>query len=282
MRVLVTGLSGFTGAYLRQELENHANEVVGLKANLTDWAAVASEVLSVQPDAVIHLAAISYVPDGDSLDVYAVNTLGAQGLLEALLKLSKPLQKVILASSSNVYGMREGVLDETMCPQPVNHYGCSKLAMEHIAMTYAERLPIVITRPFNYTGIGQSEKFLIPKIVSHFRQRLPVIELGNIDVSRDFSDVRWVAAAYRALLESPQTAGEYNLCSGEMLSINQILQMLEQASGHRIEVQVNPDFVRANDIMQQCGSAGRIKSLMPHDNAAVNNFSETLKWMLAG
>jgi len=280
MKVLVTGLGGFTGAHLERELEQHGHAVTGLQADLTDWDAVAREVAAVQPEAVIHLAAISFVPSGDSADVYAVNTLGTQGLLEALARLTVAPKKVILASSSNVYGMRPGVLDESICPKPVNHYGCSKLAMEHIAETYADRLPTVITRPFNYTGVGQDENFLIPKIVSHFKRRSPVIELGNIDVSRDFSDVRWIACAYRHLLEDGEHVGIFNLCSGRLISIKQVINILAELTGHHIDVVVNSAFVRKNDIKEQCGSAEKINSLMNDDAGKVKNFTETLKWMV--
>jgi nucleoside-diphosphate-sugar epimerase len=279
MKVLVTGLGGFTGAYLERELAQHGHAVTGLQADLTDWDAVAREVAAVQPEAVIHLAAISFVPSGDSTDVYAVNTLGTQGLLEALARLPAAPKKVILASSSNVYGMRAGVLDESMCPKPVNHYGCSKLAMEHIAETYTARLPIVITRPFNYTGVGQSDKFLIPKIVSHFKSRSPEIELGNTDVARDFSDVRWVASAYRVLMESSDLSGEViNLCSGNATSISTIITILEELSGHKVDIRVNPEFVRDNDIKMQSGDNGKIGDIM--SGYVSCDIKSTLDWML--
>lgn len=277
MKILITGLTGFTGLYLKQELEQHGHQVVGLAADLTNWGAVEAEVCELQPDAVIHLAAISFVPAGESLDVYAVNTLGAQGLLEAFTRLACPPKKIILASSANVYGMREGIVDETMCPQPINHYGCSKLAMEHIAATYHEKLPIIISRPFNYTGIGQPDNFLIPKIVKHFVEKRPVIELGNIDVERDFSDVRWIAGGYRALLESGVPGECYNLCSGQVWSIETILRTLERITGHHLEVKVNPAFVRSNDIKHQGGNAEKLLALRTMPKAP--DFSQTLQWM---
>ena len=107
-----------------------------------------------------------------------------------------------MASSANVYGNSTlEVLEETAVTQPANGYAVSKLAMEYVAKTYMARLGIVITRPFNYTGVGQEPRYLIPKIVNHFQDRALHIELGNIDVARDFSDVRDIARLTDCLLK---------------------------------------------------------------------------------
>ncbi len=283
MKVLVTGLDGFTGSYIKNELESAGYTVVGLSADLRDWQAVSEEISALKPDSVLHLAAVSFVPAADSGDarVYEVNTLGTQGLLEALLPHASRLQRIVIASSSNVYGRHDGRISESQCPKPVNHYGCSKLAMEFIAETYLDRLPIVISRPFNYTGVGQDNSFLVPKIVSHFREQAACIELGNIDVYRDFSDVRWIASAYRVLLERSVVGEKYNLCSGEATSIKQILSLLEQESGHQIDIRINDKFVRANDIKLQVGDPSLINELMGESDIG-NDASRTLRWMLHG
>jgi nucleoside-diphosphate-sugar epimerase len=174
------------------------------------------------------------------------------------------------------------VIDESVCPAPVNHYACSKLAMEHMAHTFFERLPIVMTRPFNYTGVGQDEKFLIPKIVSHFKRQAPFIELGNLDVSRDFSDVRDVAAAYVALLLDAQgVEGQtFNVCSGRAHSLREVLNMAERISGRSMEIRVNPAFVRSNEVPRLLGSGLKLQQLtglsprIPLD--------ETISWMING
>ena len=146
-----------------------------------------------------------------------------------------------------------------MCPQPANHYGISKLAMEHMAWMYRDKLPIIIARPFNYTGIGQSEQFLIPKIVSHFKRKEKVIELGNLHVAREFNDVEFVCEVYEKLLRSSFVSETVNLCSGKAISLLEIIAYMNQISGYNIEVKVNPLFVRENEIKRLVGSTKKLK-----------------------
>ena len=106
------------------------------------------------------LRRVAFVAHGNAEDFYRVNVLGTLNLLQALAKLDRAPERVIIASSANVYGTPDvGMLDESLCPAPVNHYACSKLAMEHMVRPWFSRFPILITRPFNYTGPGQSEAF---------------------------------------------------------------------------------------------------------------------------
>src|SRR5271166_3798160 len=205
--VLLTGAGGFTGRYLQKALEGRGYRVVPLQhegpnpCDLTDPATTECAVRDARPDAVLHLAALSFVGHGNPEEFYRVNVLGTLNLLQALAGLKSPPQRVLIASSGNVYGTPDiELLDESVCPAPVNHYANSKLAMEHMVRSnWFNRLPIVITRPFNYTGPGQAKHFLIPKIVWHFRDRAAFNELGNLEISRDFSDVDDVVAAYIAL-----------------------------------------------------------------------------------
>ncbi|SEP46904.1 NAD-dependent epimerase/dehydratase family protein [Pseudomonas sp. Snoq117.2] len=271
---LVTGASGFTGRYLIQALKARGFKVVGfgssatgadvtLACDLTDKAAVAAAVGQAQPDWVIHLAALAFVGHADQEAFYQVNLFGTLNLLEALGALERQPQRVLIASSANIYGTPGiEVIDESVCPAPVNHYACSKLAMEHMVATWYERLPIVITRPFNYTGPGQDERFLIPKIVGHFARGEPVIELGNLDVSRDFSDVRDLAQAYLGLLDSDYRSCPVNVCSGKATALRAIIEMMERIAGYSIEVRVNPAFVRANEIPTLRGSDARLRKIV--------------------
>ena len=290
--VLVTGAGGFTGSYLVPALRSKGYGVVGmgegtsssdrdLACNLMDAAAVRAAVLEARPTHVVHLAALAFVGHSDARAFYDVNLFGTLNLLEALAALPELPRKVLIASSANIYGTPGvEVIDESICPAPVNHYACSKLAMEHMVRTWFDRLPIVMTRPFNYTGIGQDEKFLIPKIVSHFKRRAAKIELGNLDVSRDFSDVRDVAAAYVGLLESDVQSEAFNICSGEAVALRTVLDIMTRKTGHTMAVEVNPAFVRPNEIPVLRGSHHKLTEAIGF--APRHALEDTLAWMLQG
>ena len=273
-RILVTGASGFTGPFLVKALLARGYAVYSLgasgtegetvvTADLLDKSSLEQVVQSVRPDAVIHLAALSFVNHDTAEDFYRVNTIGTLNLLKALDDLEPSPSRIIIASSANVYGTPAvEQISEDMCPSPVNHYGASKLSMEHLVAAGYPQLPVTITRPFNYTGPGQQERFLIPKIVSHFRRREPVIELGNTDIARDFSDVRDIVGYYVALLEAEREVSPVNLCSGQAFSISEVLDMMADIAGYRIKVVVNPLFVRANDIPVLTGDNRRLAEVI--------------------
>jgi nucleoside-diphosphate-sugar epimerase len=280
MRVLVTGLDGFTGHYVQRELEKHGHEVFGLKADLTDLDAVKKDVQSLRPEAVIHLAAISFVGHGDANAIYQVNLIGTRNLLDALAWQANRLQCVLLASSANIYGNAAGgVLDESVNPSPMNDYAVSKLAMEYMARLWMDKLPIVITRPFNYTGVGHDVRFVIPKLVESFLRGADSIELGNLDVEREFNDVRVVCEAYSRLLQHGQPGQTYNVCSGRPESLKSVIEALKQITGHNLQINANPDFVRANEVHRLCGDTARLEACIgPLQHPPLE---ETLRWMLS-
>lgn len=261
MKILLTGANGFTGRHFQEAAYAAGHEIVPLKANLADKTSLSSEVGSVVTDAVVHLAAISFVGHADETGFYAVNTVGTTNLLAALanLPVGQRPGKVLVASSANIYGNCEASpIGETQPSAPVNHYAASKLAMEHLALSYLDRLPIVVTRPFNYTGPGQAPSFLIPKLVDHFARRAPVIELGNLHVEREFNDVRMVVETYLKLLAHGEPGQIYNVCSGQPHSLQSVYDRLVQLTGHRPDIRVNPAFVRANEVHRLCGSPEKL------------------------
>lgn len=290
-RVLITGAQGFTGHYVAAELRAHGWEVWGVgshaqpedacyrQADLLDADGLKCVVDEIRPQAVVHLAAIAFVGHGDAGDFYRVNVVGTRNLLEALAPHAQGLRCVLLASSANVYGnATEGVLDEATPPDPVNDYAVSKLAMEWMARLWLHKLPLVVVRPFNYTGVGQSESFLVPKIVGHFKRREPMIELGNLDVWRDFSDVRTVAFVYRRLLELAPAGKTFNVGSGRTHSLRDVLALAAEASGHQLEVKVNPAFVRASEVRSLCADTSLLRATIgPWPEIPL---ADTIRWML--
>ena len=279
MLTLVTGVEGFTGHFVKAELEANGHIVVGLNSDLTDANAVTDEVLEIQPEAVIHLAGIAFVGDENANAFYDVNLVGTRNLLDALSKQASKLSSVLVTSSANVYGNTTGgVLDENVPPNPSNDYAVSKLAMEYMTRLWDKKLPLCIVRPFNYTGIGQNEKFLIPKIVKHFRDKKSVIELGNLDVWREFGDVRTVATIYRMLIENCPAGETLNVCTGQTYSLKEVISLCEKLTGHKIEIKVNPEFVRENEVRELKGDNSRLLKLV--DDFNLYAFEETLSWML--
>jgi nucleoside-diphosphate-sugar epimerase len=289
-RALVTGLRGFTGYYVARELTAAGYRVFGTvlpgeptgpdiyTVDLCDRAAVDRMVDEVQPDVVAHLAGIAFVAHENADLIYNVNVLGTRNLLAALVRNRHQPSAVLLASSANVYGNSMATLiDESVLPSPANDYAVSKLAMEHMAQLWFDRLPIIIARPFNYTGVGQDDVFLLPKIVKHFRQRAGQIELGNLAIARDFSDVRMVATAYRRLLAVKPAGQAFNVCSGSAHSLKEVLGMMGDIAGYRIDVEVNPAFVRPKDVIRLVGSNAKLTSAI--GELQPTPLDETLRWM---
>jgi len=248
--------------------------------SLNDSEMLRDLLMEIRPVYVVHLAAVSFVAHTDPDAIYNANLLGTRHLLEALCTVAPGLEAVLLASSANVYGnATEGVLDESAPIAPANDYAVSKAAMEYLARLYNRRLPLVITRPFNYTGVGQAEQFLIPKIVAHTRRRAEIIELGNLDIARDFCDVRQVAYAYRRLLETPAAIGEtVNICSGSAYTLQYVLKQAAAISGHHLDVRVNPAFVRSADVKNLFGCKTKLESLI--SELPPITLSDTLRWMI--
>lgn len=278
MRILLTGADGFTGRHFTQAAKAAGHEVTPCAVDLADRPGLAEAARTCQPDAVVHLAGIALVSHADSRAFYDVNLFGTLNLLDALAALKNP-PRVLLASSANVYGNTQASpIGEEQPPAPVNHYAMSKLAMEHMARNYADRLPIFISRPFNYTGPGQAPTFVVPKLVEHFARRKPVVELGNMDVEREFNDVRFLCGAYLGLLASAQASQTYNICTGNTYTLNGLLGLLRELSGHELEVRVNPAFVRANEIKRLAGDPARLQRTV--GDVPVPTLRSTLSWML--
>lgn len=280
MKILLSGAHGFTGVQFTRSALAAGHEVLPLKTDLTNASALSEEVAALDFDAVVHLAAISFVGHSDSRAFYDVNLFGSLNLLDAVKAAGRPLRKVLLASSANVYGnCEQSPIAESQTPAPVNHYAMSKLAMELMANARADGLPLVVTRPFNYTGPGQAPQFVIPKLVDHFRRRAPAVTLGNLDVEREYNDVRFVCEAYLRLLQEPAATGTYNVCTGVTHNFAGVIGILESLTGHRLEVRTDVALMRANEVHRLCGDPSRLRETIGEPPAYA--LKQTLSWMLS-
>jgi GDP-6-deoxy-D-talose 4-dehydrogenase len=283
-KVLITGINGFTGDYLKKYLEGNNYEVFGIsnlpsdnkanvfKCDITDKEEVVTILKKIKPNYVVHLAAISFVQHSNVEEIYKINVIGTQNVLEACLEIKESIKKIVLASSASVYGnCPESILSENFCPNPINHYGISKLAMEHMSKTYFQKLPIIITRPFNYTAPGHGEQFVIPKIAKAFVNREKTLELGNLNVFREYNSIHFVCDVYFKLMKSNATSEIVNIASGNTHSLKEILCLFEKESNHSLEIKINPQFVRNNEIERLAGDTTKLKELIDLScNSSIN------------
>jgi GDP-4-dehydro-6-deoxy-D-mannose reductase len=270
VRVLVTGSRGFAGGWLVRHLKDCGDEVVELPPGLDvrDSEALAVAVAAAAPDAVCHLAAQASVGRSWTApeETFSVNTLGTLNLCLAAATLEQP-PRVLLVSTAEVYGrvshqrmpVRE---DEPFAP--VNPYAASKAAAEMAGLQawLGQGLPVVRARSFNHTGPGQAEGFVVPDLAVQVARAakgdLDRIATGNIDVSRDMSDVRDVVRAYRELLLKGEPGEAYNVCRGEAVAISFVLRRLMELAGVDVPVEADPARYRHTDVPVHVGDPGRL------------------------
>lgn len=183
-----------------------------------------------------------------------------------------------LARSATIYGNAAAAfIDEDTPYAPANEYAVSKPAMEHMARLSSDRLSILIARPFNYSVVGQCEHYPLPKIVAHFRRRARVIELGILDIERDFSNVCVVAHCYTRLIEVGPADKIYNVCSGPSHTLMDVLAMMARVSGYMSEIRVSTAFVCANEVERLHGSRHRLEEVIgPTEDIPL---MDILRWM---
>lgn len=259
MKVLVTGARGFVGPYLVDELRRHGHDVVPTSLNhparcdLSDTAAVERLVKEVSPEAVAHLAAISHVPGAwkDPKAVERANVGNTERLCRALSENGKPVV-FLLASSAMVYGGGTGssYFHEKSKPHPSNPYGQTKLLAESAAKKFeGNNVRVYVARAFNHTGPGQTDDFLIPALSARIKraENGAAIPVGNLNVARDFSDVRDIVRAYRLILEKRPRQRLFVLGSGKATPLKKILGTLVGFSKKRISLEVDAALLRPSD-----------------------------------
>lgn len=311
MRILITGASGFVGPYCIAALRNNldAAQIIGLsrsidsypenfeqpdemvELDICDQIKVNEVIKETKPDHIIHLAGVSNVPisERDPTVAWRVNVLGTLNLAHAALNHAKNVQ-FIFAGSGQIYGdtAQSGkAIDEGGLVCPNNEYSATKAAADLALGSLANRgLRSVRFRAFNHTGPGQTGDFVLASFVSQIAKieaglQEPVLSVGNLDVERDFMDVRDVAKAYMlAVLNAERIAhGEiFNLCSGTYYRLRSLLDILLSLTTEKIEVRTSALKVRSNDIQRFVGDPSKAARAL--DWKPECDISDTLEEML--
>ena len=271
-RILVTGIEGFAGGHLARHLADARHTIIGLhwadaqpglpaelhRGDICDFDATRSLLESTRPDGIIHLAGISSVALSEShqMATYEVNALGTLKLLEAVRQLQLKC-RIVLISSADVYG-RSNIgrpLNEDLPSLPLSPYALSKHMTAEAGRFYhrAFGLDVVIIRPFSHTGPGQTTTFVFPKVANAIAQtergaREPVIEMGDLQIRRDYTDVRDVVRAYLLALERCAPGETYNITSGKPVIIKEGVDYLCSLARVPVQVKSSAAKFRPHDI----------------------------------
>jgi GDP-4-dehydro-6-deoxy-D-mannose reductase len=269
MRALITGGKGFVGQWLAAHLKDQGDEVavIDLETDVADGTAVRRVLHDVAPDAIYHLAAMTHVGESweDPSQVLRVNVLGTAEVLAAARTL--PQARVLVVSSAEVYGVvgpEQLPLGESTPTAPASPYAASKLAAEAVALQAwrGYRQPVIVVRPFNHIGPGQSPNFFVPalakRIVEARRSGAGSLRVGTLTTRRDFTDVRDVVVAYRLLIEKGAPGDVYNVCSGRDVAMSDVAAQLLALAGADLTLETDPELVRPVDVPVLRGDAGRL------------------------
>ncbi len=292
MRVLVTGIDGFVGSHAAEYLlgidgmELHGTHFPGQKtgnidhlrarialheADIVDAEAMRRIFTVVRPDKVVHLAGQAYVPTAlrDPFGTFSVNIMGGVAVLDAARRQAEDTGSgpdILLVSSGEVYGKpRLEPITEESPVRPENPYAASKASVDLIGQEYRRTfgLRVSVVRPFNHAGPRQSPVFVSSDFGQQFAliaagKNAPVIRVGNIDARRDFTDVRDVVRAYWAILTHPSAHTVFNLCSGHIVAIRDLITIFQEVSGIRVTVESEASRTRGGDPPLIAGSYARL------------------------
>jgi GDP-4-dehydro-6-deoxy-D-mannose reductase len=281
----LTGIAGFAGSYLAEELlaqgwrvtgsvleSESLNNLSGIESRLQferldilNADRIKEHLRSVNPDYIFHLAALASV--GKSFEqeraTYRVNFEGTVNVLQGALSCPN-LKKLVLVSSADVYGVfrpAAKLLTETQSLNPISPYGIAKAAAEQTSMYYFRQfgLPVCIARAFNHSGPRQRDDFVIPSFAKQIARiesgiQEPLIRVGDLTARRDLSDVRDIVRGYRLVAAKGKSGQAYQLCSGRSVAIKQVLQTLLSLSSAKIKVATDPTRLRKSDIPVLRGS----------------------------
>lgn len=278
-QVLITGIEGFVGRHLAKHLSSLGHQVIGLywaepkpslpakifKGDICDFEGTKGLLERVKPDGIVHLAGISSVALAQEhpSKTYEVNSIGTFKLLEAVRQLKLGC-RILLVSSADVYGRGERPHPETDPAQPLSHYAQSKLLAEELGRFYHRsfEIDVVILRPFAHTGPGQAPFFVFPKVASAIARRErggddEPVEMGDLDVRRDYTDVRDIVRAYELALEHCSSGETYNVTSGHNLRLQDGVEILLSLTERRPTIMPKALKPRPYDIPYLAGDAAK-------------------------
>lgn len=268
-RILLTGSSGFVGPYVMKQLPCIPLEDSNGRIDLKDRKRLISGIQDIEPDAVIHLAAQSFIPEAFSnpRSTLEDNFIGTFNLIEALT-LAGFNGRMLYVSSADVYGVVNDdqlPATELMLLHPRNPYAVSKIAAEALCYQWSQTGPfeVVIARPFNHIGKGQSRRFSLSdfawQLIQISQKKIPPkINVGDIDVTRDFTDIHDVVSAYKQLLFLGDNGEVYNVCSGKEYSIRSMIEKMKTISGIDAEIVQQDDRLRRSEQRRMWGSLSKI------------------------
>ncbi|MEW6061653.1 MAG: GDP-mannose 4,6-dehydratase [Bacteroidota bacterium] len=291
MKVLITGIGGFAGSHLADyiiantdatvsgilrdlekadNIRQHNGKIFLSHCDIGEFQPVFKVIKEIKPDIIFHVAGQAFVPSSFEFaaETFKTNVIGTINIFEAV-KALEINPRIVVVTSGEIYGETFGLPalhSEQSIPQPVNPYAASKTSVDYIAQTYKkyEGLNIVIARPFNHTGPRQKPSFVCSSLAKQIvalqkNSSKKILNVGNVKARRDFTDVRDIVRGYWMLSQiDNKTNYIFNLCSGNIFSIEEIIALFEEITGMKFELHVEPKRLRGYDIQLLAGNHSAI------------------------
>jgi GDP-4-dehydro-6-deoxy-D-mannose reductase len=282
-RILITGGTGFVGPYLIRYLRSPDAKLIVIssgvvkteepgvdycKADIRNSDEVRAVIREANPNQIYHLAGVSSVSASweNPRLTFDVNVIGSYNVFDAALRLPSP-PRILNVSTSQVYAPSDAALLETSPIGPDNPYAASKAMAELLAVQYRRSTAggIITARAFNHTGPGQLTSFALPSFAKQLAEieaglRPPVLKVGNLDVRRDFTDVRDVVTAYSVLLDKGTIGESYNVCSGRAVLLADVVKELQENCSVTVKIEIDPARLRPKEVSHTVGDPGKIQT----------------------